>query len=86
MRSDAAGNDLDRAEFTKRSGEAEHHTISRPHLMAGSVMRAKVCRPKAPRLRSLLLLGSDLLQHRNTSRMTSGRLTKAVAMMIAGGA
>ena len=69
-----------------RDRQAEHDTIKQAPFDgrqrdAGKGLQAR----GAQAARGLLLLGSDLLQHRNHLTMTSGRLTKAVAMMIPGG-
>ena len=60
---------------------------SRAQRMAGSVIRTKVCRPEAPRLRAACSCSVPISCSTGTiSLMTSGRLTNAVARMIPNGA
>ncbi len=60
---------------------------SSAHLIAGSVMLRKACRGEAPILRAACSASVPISVSTGTSsRITSGRLTKAVAMMMPGGA
>ena len=55
------------------------------HLMPGRVMRQKVCRALAPRLLAACSCSSPMSSRTGTtSRITSGRDTKTVAMTMPG--